>query len=121
MARARNPRLKKANQETEYTYDQLQELRKCADDPIHFIKNYVRIQHPTKGAIPFALYPYQENMVRAYQDNRNVVVLSSRQTGKCVVATTRIGVIKLSNISYFKKIILWLIDRKTHNEIFKED
>lgn len=82
MARARNPNLKKANTETEYTYDQLQELKRCADDPVYFIKNYVRIQHPVRGSIPFELYDYQIEMIRGFQQNRYVVVLSARQTGK---------------------------------------
>lgn len=82
MARAKNPKLKKANAETEYTLEQLQELRRCASDPVYFIENYIMIQHPNKGAVPFKLYPYQRKMIQAYQENRNVVVLSARQTGK---------------------------------------
>ena len=82
MARARNPNLKKANAQVEFTYEQIQELKKCSEDPVYFIRKYVKIQHPIRGAIPFALYDYQEEMVRAYKDNRYVVVLSARQTGK---------------------------------------
>jgi hypothetical protein len=82
MARARNPNLKKANTPVEFTYEQLQELKRCAEDPVYFIRKYVKIQHPIKGAIPFKLYDYQEDMIRAYKDNRYVVVLSARQTGK---------------------------------------
>ena len=82
MARARNPNLKKANAQVEFTYEQIQELKKCSEDPVYFIRKYVKIQHPIRGAIPFALYDYQEEMIRAYKDNRYVVVLSARQTGK---------------------------------------
>ena len=86
MARAKNVNLKKPGQELEYTTEQVLELKKCAQDPVYFIKNYVKIQHPTKGAIPFKLYPYQEKMIRAYQENRYTVVLSARQTGKSVTS-----------------------------------
>ena len=86
MARKKDPELKQPNQENEYTYEHLQELKKCAQDPIYFIRKYVKIQHPTRGAVPFDLYTYQEKMVRAYQENRWVAVLSARQTGKSITS-----------------------------------
>jgi hypothetical protein len=77
-----NPFLKKANQEHEYTLEHIKELDKCSKDPVYFIKTYCMIQHPVHGSIPFKLYPYQEEMIRAYHTNNQVVVLSARQTGK---------------------------------------
>ena len=82
----RNPNLKKANAEVELTYDQLLELERCAEDPVYFVKNYVKIQHPTRGAISFDLYPYQEEMLRMYQNNRYCIALSARQTGKSITS-----------------------------------
>ena len=86
MARAKNARLKTPNTEVEYTHEDLMELKKCAADPVYFIANYVKIQHPVKGSIPFKLYDYQIKMIRAYQENRYTVVLSARQTGKSVTS-----------------------------------
>jgi len=86
MARARNPNLKKANTEVEFTYEQIQELKKCSDDPVHFIKKYVKVQHPVHGAIPFELREYQVKTIEAFHKNRWTVVLSARQTGKSVSA-----------------------------------
>lgn len=86
MPRKKNPQIKPAGEVEAYTAEQVQELAKCRRDPIYFIKKYVMIQHPTKGAVPFNLYPYQENMIRGYMDNRYVVVLSARQTGKSVTS-----------------------------------
>lgn len=83
-----NPYLKKANQEHEYTLDHIRELDKCSKDPVYFIKTYCMIQHPVKGSIPFKLYPYQEDMIRAYHTNNQVVVLSARQTGKALALDT---------------------------------
>lgn len=85
MAR-KNPNIKRANAEVEFTPDQIMELKKCAQDPVYFICNYVKTQHPTKGIVPFKLRDYQVNMIRAYQQNRFSVVLSARQTGKSVTA-----------------------------------
>ncbi|PPD55686.1 MAG: hypothetical protein CTY12_00070 [Methylotenera sp.] len=74
----KNPFLKRANEQHEYTVDHIQELRKCSEDPIYFIKKYCMVQHPVKGAVPFKLYPYQEKMIQAYHSNRQIVVLSAR-------------------------------------------
>jgi len=82
----KNTSLKQANVTTEYTPKQVMELKKCANDPIYFIRKYVKIQHPTKGALPFELYKYQERMIDAFQNNRFTVVLSARQTGKSSVS-----------------------------------
>lgn len=82
MAKSKNPYLKKANEEHEYTPEQVAELRKCAHDVVYFVKKYCKIQHPVKGEIPFQLYPYQENMLRTFAGERLAVVLSARQTGK---------------------------------------
>lgn len=86
MPRKNNPNLKGSNVSHEYTFEQLKELKRCAEDPIYFIKKYVKIQHPTRGIVPFKLRPYQERMLKGYQENRFVVVLSARQTGKSVTS-----------------------------------
>lgn len=82
----KNPYIKHANEEHEYTPDQIRELRRCAEDVVYFVKHYCKIQHPVKGEIPFALYPYQEHMLRTFAGERLTVVLSARQTGKSQVS-----------------------------------
>lgn len=83
--------VKKANTPIEYTKEDIRELMKCAQDPIHFIKNYIKVDHPIKGSIPFELYDYQENMVRLFESGRFSIVLSARQTGKCLEYATHIN------------------------------
>lgn len=90
MARKSNPRLKGANELTEMTPENLQEFRKCANDIIYFCKTYVKIQHPVQGSVPFRLYPYQEKMMRMYNDERYTIILSARQTGKALALDTEI-------------------------------
>lgn len=99
----KNPFLKRANEQHEYTVDHIQELRKCSEDPIYFIKNYCMVQHPVKGAVPFKLYPYQEDMIRAYHSNRQIVVLSARQTGK---TATSMAYLLWYAMFHFEKTIL---------------
>lgn len=58
-----------------------EEYKKCAADPIHFMKKYCMIQHPVRGKIQFHLYPFQEKTLTEFKNNRFNVVLKSRQTG----------------------------------------
>jgi hypothetical protein len=57
------------------------EYIKCAKDPVYFMKKYCLIQHPTKGKIPFKLFPYQEELTHDIQENDRVIILKSRQLG----------------------------------------
>jgi hypothetical protein len=79
---AQNNLIKRAYSESEYTPENIQELIKCKSDPVYFIKNYIYLQHPTRGKILFALYDYQEELVHSLQENRWVIALLSRQMGK---------------------------------------
>ena len=58
-----------------------QEYIKCAQDPVYFLKKYCMIQHPIKGKIPFTLYPFQEETVNDFKDNRFNIILKARQLG----------------------------------------
>lgn len=60
---------------------QIREIIRCGKDPIYFIKKYTKIQHPMKGMIPFDTYPFQDDCVQAFEDNRFNIVLKSRQLG----------------------------------------
>lgn len=57
------------------------EIIRCGKDPVYFIRKYVKIRHPVRGIIPFALFQYQEELIQAYASNRFNVVLKARQMG----------------------------------------
>lgn len=61
--------------------EQVDEIMKCGEDPIYFIKKYLYIQHPVKGRLPFELYPFQEECVDAFLNYKFNIVLKSRQLG----------------------------------------
>lgn len=61
--------------------EQVEEIYKCGEDPIYFIKKYLYIQHPIKGRLPFELYPFQEECIGAFLDYKFNIVLKSRQLG----------------------------------------
>jgi hypothetical protein len=58
-----------------------EEFAKCASDPIYFMKRYAKIQHPKRGKILFDLYPFQEDVLQEFNENRYNIVLKSRQLG----------------------------------------
>jgi hypothetical protein len=58
-----------------------EEYKKCAADPVYFMRKYCKIQHPTKGKLRFELFPYQEKTLIQFKENRYNLVLKSRQTG----------------------------------------
>jgi len=61
------------------------EFIKCAADPIYFIATYLTIFDQTKGdegmIVPFKLFPFQEKLIAAYQENRFNVANKYRQAG----------------------------------------
>jgi hypothetical protein len=81
-----NSNLKKVQEQIEWTPELLKEYMKCAQDPIYFAKNYIKIVHVDRGLVPFEMYPYQENITRKITDNRRVAVLTARQSGKTTTA-----------------------------------
>lgn len=72
------------------TDDQIVEFLKCAEDPMYFIETYVKILHPTKGAVPMVLYDYQKPAVENFIKYRNNVLLFGRQLGKTTLAAAYI-------------------------------
>ena len=58
-----------------------EEYAKCAKDPIYFMKKYVKIQHPTRGTLPFLTYPFQDRALEDFVKNDQNIILKSRQMG----------------------------------------
>lgn len=78
-----NRSLKQIGFTIQYTHEQVQELLKCKDDPIYFIKTYCMIVSlDSEILIPFELYGYQEKFIDVIQNNRRVISMQPRQMGK---------------------------------------
>jgi len=92
-----NPMLKRGGTPIEWSPDMLKEYMKCADDPIYFAEQYIKIVHVDHGFIPIEMYDFQKDIVNAISKNRRVVVNASRQAGKCVSVDTLIK-IKMGDI-----------------------
>jgi hypothetical protein len=72
-----------------YTEQHILEIARCADPitgPQYFMDNYFFIQHPTKGAIQYHPFEYQERLIDTYHNYRYSISLMPRQTGKSTSA-----------------------------------
>lgn len=77
-----NPKLKRINTTLQLTEEQVREYVKCAQDPIYFIENHVKIITLDKGFVQISLYPFQKEAVKDINENRRVIVKAGRQVGK---------------------------------------
>ena len=78
--------VKKPYRKEQITHAQATELAKCIQDPKYFMTEHCWIQHPTKGRLKFDLFPYQQELVDTYHNNRYSIALISRQMGKSTAA-----------------------------------
>ena len=81
-----NVLVKKPYQQEQYTHEQIEELVKCADDPVYFLTTHAYIQHPTKGRVKFDLFDYQIDLLKCYHENRYSINMLGRQMGKSTCA-----------------------------------
>lgn len=79
-----NVNIKKAGVHQEYTPEQLAEYIKCKEDPIYFIKNYVKIVSLDDGLVHFDMWEFQEKMIETFFENRWSINLLPRQMGKTI-------------------------------------
>lgn len=83
-----NANLKAAGVTINFSEKQIEEYVRCSQDPVYFIKNYVKIISLDKGTIPFSLYDFQEDMIETVHRNRFVIAKCPRQSGKSTTITS---------------------------------
>ena len=62
----------------DYSEEELKEIARCATDIVYFANKYC-VSMTDDGVQKITLRPYQEKVLRAYQENRWIVFLASRQ------------------------------------------
>jgi hypothetical protein len=82
-----NPNLKATNIQQGFTKEQIEERIRCAQDPVHFIENYIKIvtldeDEPEKY---MEMYDFQRDIIRKYHTERFCIVKASRQIGKSTI------------------------------------
>lgn len=87
-----NPELKPARTSGSLDIEHIKELAKCAKDPIYFAEKYVKIVNVDTGLQTIKLYPYQKKILKAFKEHRYNILLSCRQSGKCVSGDTYITI-----------------------------
>lgn len=85
-----NQRLKRANVPVNYSKKEIEEFVKCSKDVNYFIKKYIKIVSVDKGIIDFNLWPFQEEMVNVFINNRFSICKLPRQVGKTTVVAATI-------------------------------
>lgn len=67
------------------SFEQQMEIAKCAVDPIYFIETYLTIFDQTQGdggkIVPFRLFDFQKDLIRAYVDHQLNIANKYRQAG----------------------------------------
>lgn len=107
--------IKRPHTKTAFDLKGLEDLAGCVADPLFFMENFMKIQHPLRGAVPFQPYPYQRDLIRTFHDNRFAIALTARQMGKSstyntiILANgkpTKIG--SLVKLIWKQRLINWL-------------
>lgn len=66
------------------------ELFKCSTDLVYFTQNYFKTQSKYLGPVLLKLFPYQEKLLKCFQDNKLSIAMLSRQCGKALDIETDI-------------------------------
>ena len=93
------------------------DLEKCRKNILYFAENFFFIINLDKGRQKIELHNYQKRILRSLRDNRFVIVLSSRQSGK----TTLMTVFALWMACFFEdqRILVVANKERTAINIFK--
>jgi len=112
-----NKNLPTSDTKFEYTPAMINELKKCKKNILHFAENYFYIVNLDRGKEKIQLYSCQKRVLRSLRDNRFVILLSSRQSGK----TTQMTIYCLWNACFQEdqRILIVANKEQTAKSIFK--
>lgn len=110
-----NDFIKKSGVQDEWTLEKIEEYKKCSEDPLYFIENYIKAIHVDKGLIPISLYSYQREMITNFHLNRYNICLLPRQAGKTTAVASYLLWFALFNPE--KTIVLLANKGETSREI----
>lgn len=99
-----NPHLPKSGSQHSYTKEQIQEIKKCIDDPVYFAETYFKIISVDDGLVPFKLYDFQKEAASSYLNERKMILATSRQIGKTSIAT--VIVLHYALFNPYKKVFI---------------
>ena len=100
---------RKAGEEVAMTEDDILEYIKCKNDIEYFVDNYFYILTGNDGEVIMNMLPTQRNVLRTAVREKDVLLLCSRQYGKCFF-TGRLNISKRPKL--LKRIIFFLMTGK---------
>ena len=87
---------------------QLEELKKCAKEPMYFIMNYVYINTKDHGMQLFKMWDFQKEVLKKYIDFRFNILRFPRQSGK---STTTMAYLLWYSIFNKQKVVVILANK----------
>lgn len=100
----------------EYSPEKINEIKKSKRNLLHFAQNYFYIINVDTGREVISLRQYQKRILRKMRDNRFVIVMSSRQSGKTTMMTAYALWVACFNSD--QKIVLVANKEQTAKDIF---
>lgn len=77
-----NPNLPRLDYKHNFTQHEVEEFIKCAEDPLYFAVNYMKIVNVDRGLINFEMWDFQQDMLKSFHENRFSICKLPRQVGK---------------------------------------
>lgn len=103
-----NMNLKRSGVEVEYTHEEMQEYIKCAQDPLYFFENYIKIVNVDQGLVLFQPYDFQKEIIDLAVKERFVICKLPRQSGK----TTTIAAVLLWYVLFNESFSIAILANK---------
>jgi len=112
-----NPNLPNKHWKEEYTLKMVNDLKQCKEDLLYFAENFFYIIDPDKGKLKIELFDYQKKALNTLLNNRQVILLASRQIGKTTMLT--IYALWIACFNEYQNIIIVANKESTAIEIFR--
>lgn len=119
----------------QYTQEELEEFKKCAEDVVYFADKYASAM-TDEGIQKITLRDYQKDVLHEFQNNRYITLLASRQVGKCHYPLVELQLLidgvegkipfyelwrLYCSLSFTEKIQFFILDLITHLSKSKKD
>lgn len=112
-----NQNLPAPGAEYEYTPEMAKDIQKSKKSILYFAENFFFIINLDRGRIKIKLHDYQKRILKSLKNNRFVVMLSSRQSGKTTLMTIYALWVALFNPD--QRILIVANKENTAKNIFK--
>jgi len=107
--------LRKASLPFQYSREEMDIMKICSHDKLFFANHFGKLKDGGKGWSNIVLRPYQENLMKRYDQNRWNIVMFPRQSGK--TTTTVLDILHFATFNIDKDMVVIAQSDKVVNEI----